>query len=217
MVLEIYTDASIRTFDNGRVFGCSGALCATNGDSVYTITPDTTNNKSELIAMYNGVILADKIRKEHPEYNEIYLYSDSQFGVFGLTRWIYGWLKTRDNNGVMYGSNGQPVKNQELFAMILSYLASNRLKIHFRHIAGHVRYTSTKMLNKANDTFYTSNGYYLRPEDIYKVSYYNDIVDRTSRAKLDAINPNEFPIMDDSNCASMCRYQIPQRFGKFIK
>lgn len=216
MILEIYTDASIRTFDNGRIFGCSGAFCATNGDSLYTISPDTTNNKSELIAIYNGIVLADGIRKRQPEYDEIYLYSDSQFGVFGLTRWIYGWLKTRDANGIIYGSNGKPVKNQELFAMILTYLANNKLKIHFRHIAGHVRYTSTKMLAKANETFNASNGYYLRPEDIYKVSYYNDIVDRTSRAKLDAINPNEFPIIDNSNCALMCSYYIPDNFRNFI-
>jgi hypothetical protein len=28
-ILEICTDASIRRFPNGRVFGCAGALCIT--------------------------------------------------------------------------------------------------------------------------------------------------------------------------------------------
>lgn len=216
MVLEIYTDASIRTFSNGRTFGCSGALCSTTGESRYIITPDSTNNKSELIAIYMGVALADEIRKRHLKSYDIHLYSDSQFGIFGLTKWIYGWLKTIDNNGIIYGSNKQPVKNQELFAMILSYLSMNKLKVNFHHIAGHVRYTSTKMLAKANETYKSSNGVYLRPEDIYKVSYYNDIVDKTSRAKLDSINPNEFPILDNDNTTQMCSYIIPDDFRYFI-
>ena len=217
MVLEVYTDASIKTFNNGRTFGCSGALCATNGESIYNINPDTTNNRSELIAIYNGVVLVDNIRKKINEPYQIHLYSDSQFGVFGLTKWIYGWIKTMDDNGIMYGSNGQPVKNQELFAMILSYLSINKLKVNFHHMAGHVRYTSTKMLGKANDTFNKSNGYYLRPEDIYKISYYNDIVDKTSRAKLDNINPNEFPIAGNGyDYITMVNYKIPKDFRNYI-
>lgn len=217
MVLEIYTDASIRKFNNGRIFGCSGALCATTGNSVYNINPDTTNNRSELIAIYDGCKLADRIRKVHPEYNEIFLYSDSQFGVFGLKRWMYGWLKTMDSNGVLYGSNGQPVKNQELFIMIICYLVSNNLRINFRHQAGHTKYTSMKALEKANEVFNTSNGYYLRPEDIFKISYYNDIVDKTSRIKLDNINPNSFPIRDTrSELKTMATYTIPKSFGNYI-
>lgn len=217
MVLEIYTDASIKAFDNDRIFGCSGALCATNGESIYNINPDTTNNRSELIAIYNGVVLADNIRKRINEHCQVHLYSDSQFGVFGLTKWIYGWIKTMDDNGIMYGSNRQPVKNQELFAMILSYLSINKLKVNFHHMAGHVRYTSTKMLSKANDTFNKSNGYYLRPEDIYKISYYNDIVDKTSRAKLDNINPNEFPIVGNGyDYITMVNYKIPKDFKNYI-
>lgn len=83
-------------------------------------------------------------------------------------------------------------------------------------MAGHVRYTSMKMLGKANETFYKSNGYYLRPEDIYKISYYNDIVDKTSRAKLDNINPNEFPIINNGDSQNMVNYRIPKDFRKYI-
>lgn len=216
MVLEIYTDASIRTYTNGRTFGCSGAIAPLVNEARYTINPDSTNNRSELIAVYLGVQLANEIKMKHPEYDEIHLYSDSQFSIFGLTKWIYGWIKTIDNNGVMYGSNKEPVKNQDLFAMILTYLAINKLQIHFHHQAGHVRYTSVKMLMKANETFFKSNGYYLRPEDIFKISYYNDIVDKTSRAKLDSIDPNEFTIYDNYNKIGLVRYNIPHDFKKYI-
>lgn len=216
MILEIYTDASIKTFNNGRVFGCSGAICSTTGGSIYTINPDTTNNKSELLAIYNGLLLADGIKNSLTEDCEIHIYSDSQFAVYGLTRWMYAWLKTRDTNGVIYGSNGMPVKNQSLFAMILSFMSTNNMRVYFHHTAGHVNYNSPKMLEKANTTYFKSNGYYLKPEDIYKVSYYNDIVDRTSRAKLDSINPNDFPVQEFNEGKLLAKYTIPNNFNKFI-
>ena len=215
MVLEIYTDASMRTFPNGRTFGCSGAIAPHVNQSCYVINPDSTNNRSELVAVYLGVQMANHIKTQHPEYDEIHLYSDSKFSIAGLTKWIYSWEKTMDTNGIMYGSNKEPVKNQDLFVMILSYLAINKLKIHFHHQAGHVRYTSIKMLKKANQTFYGSNGYYLTPEDIFKISYYNGIVDATSRAKLDSINPNEFMVTNTDN-NNMARYVLPKNFRNYI-
>lgn len=212
-VLEIYTDASIRTFNNGRIFGCSGALCPTTNESRCIIVPDTTNNRSELLAIYLGVQLANEIiNRNNNIYSQIFIYSDSQFSIFGLTRWINQWLKTIDKNGIMYGSNNKPVKNQELFAMILSYITVNNLNICFRHQAGHVRYTSVKMLAKANETFYKSNGYYLKPEDIYKISYYNDLVDKTTRSKLDGVNPNDYPISTIDQNNNLVRYIIPKDF-----
>ena len=216
MVLEVYTDASMRHFKTERrSFGCSGVLCSTTGDSNYVILPDTTNNKAELIAIYLGVDMANRIRLTNPAYDEIHLFSDSQFGIYGLTKWIYVWLRTMDANGIMYGSNKQPVKNQELFAMILSYMANNNLKIHFHHMLGHVRVNSQKMLIEANEAFRKSNGYYLKPEDIYKICYYNDIVDKTSRAKLDAIDPNRYPIMVTGGIEQM-QVRIPRNINHYV-
>jgi hypothetical protein len=114
----------------------------------------------------------------------------------------------------MYGSNKQPVKNQELFAMILNYLSANQLHINFYHMSGHVRYTSQKMLNKANEAFKVSNGFQLRPEDIYKISYYNDMVDRQSRAKLASINPDTYVVSDSDIITA--RYDIPKDYRNYI-
>ena len=121
-ILEICTDASMRTFlDSGRVFTCSGAICINNMQERYTVTADSTNNRGELLGVYIGVKLAEEMLLREPgRYSRVNLYSDSQFSIFGLTKWIYGWIKTIDNNGVMYGSNKEPVKNQDLFAMIFS-------------------------------------------------------------------------------------------------
>lgn len=215
MDLEIYTDASIKTYSSGRTFGCSGAICSTTGESIYTINPDTTNNRSELIAIDIGIKLAYNIYTREPgKYENVYLYSDSQFGIFGLTKWIFGWSKNI-KNGVMYGSNKQPVKNQDLFIGILSYLSINNFKVKFRHQSGHVNVTRPKMLYDANEVFNKSNGYYLRPEDIYKISYYNDFVDKSTRSKLENINPNNFPILNNGN-KEMVNICLPKDFKKYI-
>lgn len=216
-VLEICTDASIRTFPNGRVFGCAGAVCITTLEQDYLISQDTTNNRSELLAVYLGLKLGKRIMDANPNYESIVIYSDSQFAIFGLTKWMSGWMRTMDSNGIIYGTNGQPVKNQELFMCILSYITSNNLKVSFKHCSGHVRYTSIKMLRKANDVFYKSNGEYLRPEDIYKIAFYNDIVDTSTRNYLDTINPDVYPIMDYSNNHHiMTKYVVPNNYTNYI-
>lgn len=216
-ILEICTDASIRTFPNGRVFGCAGALCITTMEQDYLVSQDTTNNRSELLAVYLGLKLGKRIMDSNPNYESIIIYSDSQFAIFGLTKWMTSWMKTKDSDGIIYGSNGKPVKNQELFMCILSFITSNKLKVVFRHCSGHVRYTSVKMLKEANDVFYKSNGFYLRPEDIYKIAYYNDIVDNTTRNYLQNINPDVYPIMDYSNNHQvMTRYVVPNNYVNFI-
>lgn len=216
-VLEICTDASIRTFPNGRVFGCAGALCITTMEQDYLVSQDTTNNRSELLGVYLGLKLGKRIMDQNPNYEKLIIYSDSQFAIFGLTKWMSGWMRTRDNNGIIYGSNGKPVKNQELFMCILSYIATNNITVSFRHCSGHVRYTSIKMLKEANDVYYKSNGEYLRPEDIYKLAYYNDIVDTTTREYLQTINPDLYPVMDYSNNYQvMTRYVVPNNYINFI-
>ena len=215
--LEICTDASIRTFPNGRMFGCAGALCITTMEQDYLISQDTTNNRSELLGVYLGLKLGKHIMDKNPNYENLVIYSDSQFAVFGLTKWMPAWLKTMDNDGIIYGSNGKPVKNQELFMCILSYITTNKLKVTFRHCSGHVRYTSVKMLKEANNVFYRSNGFYLRPEDIYKIAYYNDIVDKTTREYLQNINPDIYPLMDyTNNYRIMAKYVVPSDYRDFI-
>ena len=215
--LEICVDASMRKFGD-RTFGCSGAYCINNDMDTYLISPDSTNNRSELLSIYIGIKMAERIINQFPSlYDSIIIYSDSQFSVYGLKKWIYNWIRTQDENGVFYGTNAQPVANQELFKAIITYCISNNIVIKLYHQQGHVRYTSTKCLNKANQVFYNSNGFYLKPEDIYKISYYNDLIDRKSRNRLNSINPNDYPIMDysiDKN--NVIRYCIPRGFNKYI-
>ena len=216
--LEIVTDASIRTFnDVKRTFGCAGALCINTGEQDYMISQDTTNNRSELIGVFLGVRMANNMVKMNPGvFDEVVIYSDSKLAVYGLTQWMDDWVAHMDSNGVLYGSNGKPVKNQELYISILTYLVDNNLAVKFRHCAGHMALTYVK-LEQANKVFEESNGYSLRPEDIYKVVYYNDVIDRSTRDKLKDVNPNRYPVLNTSNNYDvMSKFVFPMDYKQYV-
>lgn len=220
MILEICTDASIKKYDNGRVFGCSGAVCINNMEEEYLISPDSTNNRSELLAVYLGCLLASKLLYYYgSEVEDIILYSDSQFSIFGLTRWMDDWIHNT-RNGIMYSSSKKPVSHQELFKMILIFLSQNNMKIHMRHQLGHVNYNSQIELARANATFKTSNGYLLKPEDIYKISYYNDYIDNQTRDRLNRMSLDEvnlYPkIYYNKIQDKMCYYIIPKNYKYYV-
>lgn len=215
--LEICCDASIKKYPNGREFGCAGAVAIGYGE-VFRILPDTTNNRSECIAVLLAIKLAKEIVDSSNEpFDEITIYSDSKFVIYGLKEWFSKWLSTRDNNGIMYNYSGEPVKNQELFLCIIHCLSQNNLKINFRHQKGHINYNNPNKLAIANKVFYESNGYTLSPEDIYRITYYNCKIDNETRAKLNTVNPDEFrQINHDKSHIIMANYVVPTNYTQYI-
>ena len=73
-ILEICCDASMKTFeDTGRIFTCSGAICINTDKEVYKVSPDSTNNRGELLAVYLAVKLAEETMLTFPNvYTDIY-------------------------------------------------------------------------------------------------------------------------------------------------
>ena len=217
-ILEICTDASLKTYTNGRVFTCSGAVCINTTEETYTVSKDSTNNRGELLAVYLGIKLAEKTIYQFPnKFAAIYLYSDSQFAIYGLRDWMVNWIKTEDEDGVLYGSSNLPVKNQELFKMIITYCVTHKLVVNFFNQKGHVNLNKQKDLALANRQFKTANGFWLKPEDIYKISFYNDIVDKNTRRILDNVNPDDYPAYTVKSTQQMMQYKIPENFKDFIK
>lgn len=212
--LEICCDASIKTYPNGRTLGCAGAIAVGLDIERTKIIPDATNNKSELMAMYLAVKLAHELRAIEPY--DITIYSDSKFVVYGINVWMEKWLMTVDKNGVMYNYNNQPVVNQELFKMIISYMVSNNLKLKIRHQKGHVKLLSEKGLAIANKVFYESNGYRLDDTTLRRVSLYNDRIDKDTRAILQYTNPNDFSIDLNNNLDQICNYIIPYNYKEYV-
>lgn len=85
--------------------------------------PNTTNNQMEMLA----VIKALSILKAPCIVN---LYTDSSYIHQGITKWIYNWQK---NNWLK--SDKTPVKNADLWQMILKVSSIHKVKWHW--IKGH--------------------------------------------------------------------------------
>ncbi len=88
----------------------------------------TTNNEMELTAILSALTYAINNR------NIIHIFTDSQYGINGITKWINGW---KNNNWKT--KNGDDVKNNFYFKNIDSLLEERgRNTVHFHHVAGHI-------------------------------------------------------------------------------
>jgi ribonuclease HI len=104
-MIEVFTDGACRG-NPGR--GGGGALIRIDGDEccLSGATPDTTNNRMELMAAIEGLAYFS-------QPSTISLTTDSQYVRQGITQWITGWKR----NG-WRTSNKQPVKNQDLWQQL---------------------------------------------------------------------------------------------------
>ena len=103
--VEIFTDGACRGNPGP---GGWGALIRIDGDEccLSGATPDTTNNRMELMAAIEGLAYFS-------QPSTISLTTDSQYVRQGITQWITGWKR----NG-WRTSNKQPVKNQDLWQQL---------------------------------------------------------------------------------------------------
>jgi ribonuclease HI len=92
----------------------------------------TTNNRMELTAALNGLMQA-------PPAQAINLYTDSQYLINGITKWVVGWQKngwkTRD---------GHDVENQDLWQQLLGYRAAH---VSWHYVKGHNGHTLNERAN----------------------------------------------------------------------
>lgn len=190
--LNIFTDASIAQSDKYGTVGCAGFISAIGDpenlnlrlktlDKDYTIVLDSTNNISEATAVLKAVQYAIANRYG---YDQINIFSDSQWCIRSLTTWIFNWISTIDKAGVMYSSSGNPVLNQNLLVEIICAIAFSNTPIHFYHCKGHVKndsasiYEALKIFRMSN---HVPRDISLTYNQIYIMAYYNDIVDTESR------------------------------------
>lgn len=180
--MNIFTDASIMTSKYGETIGCAGAVCYENNDICkYKILRDCTNNISEITAIKLGIELA--IENRYRRFETLNIYADSQWAIFGLTKWIRSWSRNTIN-GIMYNSSGTPVKNQEMFLSVIKLIVDNNLPVNFYHVKGHVDIHSFVSVANAANTFGKSNNTHINRSKIYDISEMNNLVDRTTRDLL---------------------------------
>lgn len=84
---------------------------------------DTTNNRMELTAVISALEMLDN-------RETAIVYSDSQYVVNGITKWVKGWIK---NNWIT--SNKSRVQNVDLWEKLL--VLSNKHQTQFKWIRGH--------------------------------------------------------------------------------
>jgi ribonuclease HI len=84
----------------------------------------TTNNRMELTAVIRGLAALE-------EPSRVRVVTDSQYVVYGMTRWIRGWQRKGWRN-----ASGAPVKNRDLWEE-LDALA-NKHQVRWEWIRGHV-------------------------------------------------------------------------------
>lgn len=180
-MINIFTDASVIKTCYGETIGCAGAICLENNNICkFEIQRDSTNNISELTAIKLAVELAIENRDNH---NVINIWADSQWAIFGLTKWNRSWLNNISNN-ILISSSGQPVKNQYLFLSIMKLIVKNEIKINFYHIKGHVNVTDISSVNHAISVFNKSNDTNIPRDKIYVAANMNNMVDRQTRELL---------------------------------
>jgi ribonuclease HI len=128
------TDAQITIFADGACSGNPGpggwgAIVILNDGTVKELgnsKKQTTNNEMELRAVIEAL---DAVR-EHPE--TVSIYTDSTYIIFGITRWIWGWL-SRD----WKTAEGKDVTHKELWKHLLALVSRRPSRPEWHYVRGH--------------------------------------------------------------------------------
>jgi ribonuclease HI len=126
--LQLYIDGSYRAKTNKGAY----AVLAVTEDSKTTIASelviDTTNNIMEM----NALIAAMKAIELNSldTYYDIEIFCDSQYVIFGLTKWYPDW----ERRGFIT-AGGKQVKNLELWKQLVAQ--SKRVKAKLTWVKGH--------------------------------------------------------------------------------
>lgn len=129
----VFTDGSCE--GNGKSFACGGyGIYFPNKEyddvSEFFIKSPVTNQRTELWAIYEALstILNDK----NNNYDEIVIYTDSEYSIKSLTQWSDNWIKNNWKN-----SKKQEVKNRDILEPLINLYNKNKLKIILIHVRSH--------------------------------------------------------------------------------
>jgi ribonuclease HI len=124
-IQSIYTDGAC-TGNPGP--GGWGVVIYFKDGSIHEIggaSPQTTNNKMEMQA----AIAALELLKKSGQTESITIYTDSEYLINCVTKWVKGWKKKGWKK-----ADGNPVQNQELLATLDEL---NSQQVQWEHVRGH--------------------------------------------------------------------------------
>jgi len=115
---------------------------------------DTTNNRMELRAAIEGLLMTRRIAKEIKENFETIIHTDSAYVINGITKWIHGWEK----NNWMTGQK-ESVMNQDLWQALIELTreAENRGGIKFEKVKGHSGVAGNERVDQIATSFAEKN------------------------------------------------------------
>lgn len=226
MIFNLFCDASIDTNKNIACGGCY--ISAQDDTALYSIDTKAlvqlhaTNNSSEILAIWIGIIEALKLRQSHP--GAIFrLFSDSKISIYGLRSWMVNWVKNikpNDPNNTLISSSGDPVMNQQRFIDIFNMIVRNNLRIELYHQRGHVGAKDIS-LQKARIDFVKNNK--VSPENlgltIDYLSQCNNYIDNFTRESLrtfissgDLVKGVELELQDP-----MIHYIMKDKLNQYVR
>ncbi len=124
--IVIFTDGASR--GNPGPGGWAAIICFDRKETVEIGGKEehTTNNRMELTAVKEGLLFIQNQVQNRP----VYIYTDSDYVVRGITKWIYGWQK----NG-WRTSQDKEVLNIDLWKPL--FQLSTETSPLWKHVSGH--------------------------------------------------------------------------------
>lgn len=187
MIINLFCDASIEL---EKKIACGGTYIMAQMDDCSiqeigfrrALQLHATNNSSEILAIWLGVVEALKLRNIYP--NAVFrLFSDSKISLYGLRDWMKYWIANMKEDGILISSSGKPVMNQQRFIDIYNIIVENNLHIELYHQRGHVGESGKTSLDQARVQFIRANK--VTPEalglSIEFISQCNSKVDNLTR------------------------------------
>ena len=130
--IKIFTDGSFKKLKNKKIL-CAYGIFFPNGEMPNVSRPfihePLTNQRAELYAILKSL---RNIIKENKEFDEIHIFTDSEYSIKSLTEWYKTWEKNEWKN-----AKKEPVMNQDIIKPIIKIIKNYNGKIKFTHVNSH--------------------------------------------------------------------------------
>lgn len=188
--VKVFTDASLKTI-NGKKYVSYGYIIKSSKydiDEERYYTEENTISYGELNGIYTAIVTLENLMLLGiiPKNAKIALFSDSQYCVNSLNRWVFSWYKRKIDN--MYiKPDGSYVAHQNIMNYIIKIVTDNNISINFYHIYSHVN--TFPQIQKLKEGL-KKGGLNVTTRVAKDIASHNNQVDINSRNKLDAKNPS---------------------------
>jgi len=151
-ILEIYCDGACK---KNPGFSGSGIVIYKNDIKPILLYGDFIENGTNNIAELNALIKSLQIAKEHLNYEQIIIYSDSEYSINSISKWAYSW---KQNN---WTKKGGDIKNLDLIIKAHTLFDTLKEKVSLQYVKGHNKIEGNELADKmANYSIIQKNSEY---------------------------------------------------------